>query len=411
MANYLELMNQMQDRRRVGLAEYNPTNPYDSSAYVYQNSRDIYNQSQGETLNEPFAEGYVPSDWYTPPTTEEKITKGVSNLATSQQVVKSTSTTLGKAGEKYLGGVSQTMPNPAVGVEGHVADVAVGASVPNTAVGASGPIAGVGSSGYAAIGSIAYAMANDNNPYTYDTGEAVGMGVGDAATATALTTAAGVYAPWMPIAAAAIGYLFRSKKAKKKRKQEEKILVGDDKSVKNMYAQNIIKERKKRDYYQSQAYRNTGNSPYGVEDTNIQPSNTGALTAAHGMKYKYNTGGKSIVDVHAEFTGNELIVNNQDIVEAGLKEKNYSKAAAPIRQAMRGGKITPGPETHQNNPMPVTSDGTIYAGGGPLNFKVKSGAGIYDHASDQFKTTMSDKQIAMVAEKNINKWKSNNMYS
>ena len=78
---------------------------------------------------------------------------------------------------------------------------------------------------------------------------------------------------------------------------------------------------------------------------------------------------------------------------------------------MRGGKITPGPETHKNNPMPVTSDGSIYAGGGMLPFKVGDGAGIYDHATDQFKSTMSDKQIAMVAQKNINKWKSNNMYS
>jgi len=129
------------------------------------------------------------------------------------------------------------------------------------------------------------------------------------------------------------------------------------------------------------------------------------------MKYKYNSGGKNLGNVIAEFTGNELIVNNQNIVEQGLKEKNYTKAAAPIREAMRGGKITPGPETHKNNPMPVTSDGTIYAGGGPLNFRVDNGAGIYDHATDQFKSTMSDKQIAQVAEKNIKKWKSNNMYS
>ena len=61
--------------------------------------------------------------------------------------------------------------------------------------------------------------------------------------------------------------------------------------------------------------------------------------------------------------------------------------------------------------MPVDVQGNIYAGGGPLNFKVNKGAGVYDHATDQFKSTMSDKQIAMVAKKNINKWKSNNMYA
>jgi hypothetical protein len=132
---------------------------------------------------------------------------------------------------------------------------------------------------------------------------------------------------------------------------------------------------------------------------------------ASGMKYNYNSGGVNLKNVTAEFTGNELIVNNQNTVEEGIAEKNYAKAAKPIREAMRGGRITPGPETHQNNPMPVTSDGSIYAGGGALPFKVGDGAGVYDHASDQFKTTMSDKQIAMVAEKNIKKWKSNNMYS
>ena len=77
---------------------------------------------------------------------------------------------------------------------------------------------------------------------------------------------------------------------------------------------------------------------------------------------------------------------------------------------MKGGKITPGPETHKNNPMPVDSEGNIYyEGGGKLSFKVKKGAGIYDHATDQFKPNMTDKEIAMVAKKNIAKWKSNGM--
>ena len=407
MANYLDLMNQMQDRRRAGLAEYSPTNPYGSSSYIYQDAQDIYNQSEGEALQEPFAEGYIPSELYTPPTVEEKIARGVSNISTSQTLSTVAQKTLPKIGQKYLGGVSQTMANPAVGAPGHVAGTAVGAPVANTAAGAAGPIAGMGTAGYGAIGAIAYTAANDNNPYTYGQGEAIGMGLGDAATATALSTAAGVYAPWIPIATAALGYLFRKRRAKRMKQREQEVLVANEESVQNKYTQNLIKERRKRDFYQSQSYRNTGNLPYGVQ----QPTNSGGIPAAQGMKYKYNTGGKPIGDVYAEFTGNELVVNNQDVVELGLKEKNYTKAAAPIRQAMRGGKITPGPETHKDNPMPVTSDGTIYAGGGPLNFKVKSGAGIYDHATDQFKSTMSDKQIAMVAQKNINKWKSNNMYS
>lgn len=82
-----------------------------------------------------------------------------------------------------------------------------------------------------------------------------------------------------------------------------------------------------------------------------------------------------------------------------MASKNYSRAASSIRKAMKGGKITPGPETHKGNPMPVDDKGNIYAGGGALPFKVKKGAGIYDHATDQFKTTMTDKEIAMVAQK------------
>jgi len=406
MPNYLDLMNQLQDKRRASLAEYSPTNPYTSSAYTHQYSQDLYTQSEGEVMNLPIAEGYIPSEFYTAPTMEEKLMKGVSNVATSQQLSATLKNVASGVGQKYLGGVAQTIPNPAVGAAGHVSGVKVGAPIANPAVGAAGPIAGVTPGGYGAISAIAYAAANDNNPYTYGTKEAVGMGIGDAALTTAATTAMGVYAPWMPLVAAGLGWLFRKRRAKRLKAKEDKIISGGDESIVGRYNQKLIEERKKRDYYQSLRGREKGNLPYGVS-----PSSTGALPASQGMKYKYNTGGIKIGDIQAEFTGNELIVNNQDVVESGLKEKNYSKAAAPIRQAMRSGYITPGPETHQNNPMPVTTDGTIYAGGGPLNFKVKNGAGVYDHATDQFKSTMSDKQIAMVAQKNINKWKSNNMYS
>ena len=129
--------------------------------------------------------------------------------------------------------------------------------------------------------------------------------------------------------------------------------------------------------------------------------------ANKGMKYKYDDGGE--VDVIAEFTGNELIVNDQDKLEKALANKNYAKVASSIRKAMKGGKITPGSETHGGNPMPVDSKGNIYAGGGALPFKVNKGAGIYDHATDQFKPTMTDKEIAMVAQDNINKWELNGM--
>ena len=59
--------------------------------------------------------------------------------------------------------------------------------------------------------------------------------------------------------------------------------------------------------------------------------------------------------------------------------------------------------------MPVDESGTIYTKGGKLKFKVNKGAGIYDHATDQFNPNMTDKEIAMIAKKNIVKWKSNGM--
>jgi len=119
--------------------------------------------------------------------------------------------------------------------------------------------------------------------------------------------------------------------------------------------------------------------------------------------------GGQLKNIVAEFTGNELVVNDQNEVEAGLASGDFKRAAAPIRKAMGGKMITPGKETHKSNPMPVDNTGTIYSKKGVLPFKVKKGAGIYDHATDQFKSNMDDKEIAMVAKKNINKWKKNNM--
>ena len=156
-----------------------------------------------------------------------------------------------------------------------------------------------------------------------------------------------------------------------------------------------------------QAYK-SGNWVSDKENPYIAPNVEEEIDyAAQGMKYKYADGGK--MNVVAEFTGNELIVNEQAQVEEALANGNYAAAAAPIRRAMGDKQVTPGPETHNNNPMPVDSDGNIYAAGGKLPFRVNKGAGIYDHATDQFNSKMSDKEISMVAQKNINKWQSNNM--
>lgn len=149
-----------------------------------------------------------------------------------------------------------------------------------------------------------------------------------------------------------------------------------------------------------------GNEDYVIDqqDNTEVPVTTNTPTPT-----EFAQGGRS--DIVAEFTGNELIVNNQDIVEEGLLEGNYAKAAAPIKEAINNNNITPGQETHKGNPIPVDADGNIYEAGGKLKFKVNKGAGVYDHADEQFKSGMTDKEIAMIAQQNINKWKSNNMYS
>jgi len=393
MANYLDILRQFQDANRAIDSKYTPINPYTAAAYTYKSAKDLYGQSKVSSLEGEEAKGYIPSAMYKPLTTEQKVTQGITNVSSAGTLEKKVSPLLTKIGAniptKVTGGFG-----PQGFAQGSYNKL-LGKKLTADAAGKVTGQFGLDTGGSAFIASMAYSMANDNNPYTYDSSEAIGMGIGDYMTASTAATALGFAAPWLPVAAAGLGWLFRSRKAKKLRKKESKI----QEKAKDYYTQNLMEERKKRDYFTSEQYKDKAENIYG-----------GHL-ASSGMKYKYNSGGKNLGNVIAEFTGNELIVNNQNIVEQGLKEKNYTKAAAPIREAMRGGKITPGPETHKNNPMPVTSDGTIYAGGGPLNFRVDNGAGIYDHATDQFKSTMSDKQIAQVAEKNIKKWKSNNMYS
>tara|TARA_R110000744_G_scaffold80119_7_gene157287 strand:+ start:3920 stop:5089 length:1170 start_codon:yes stop_codon:yes gene_type:complete len=389
MANYLDLMNQLQDRRRAELSEYEPQNPYDGSAYSYQSAQDMYNQGTADSLQSEAAEGYIPSDMYTPPTTADKVTSGISNVNTASSVVKSLSPTATKLGNQLVAKGATAAPPATIAAPGPV-----NAMVANPAAGMSAGASGT-------IAALAYTMANDNNPYTYKGTEAVGMGVGDYMAATTATTMLGIAAPWLPIAVAGLGYLFRSKKAKKLKAAERKIKV----EASNNYGKYMQEDRERMDLITMNKNKQTGNTVYGGATPNY------GLQANKGMKYNYNSGGVALENVTAEFTGNELIVNNQDQVEQGLKNKDYTKAAAPIREAMRSNMVTPGPETHKNNPMPVTSDGSIYAAGGQLPFKVGNGAGVYDHATDQFKSTMSDKEISMVAQKNIKKWKSNNMYS
>tara|TARA_R100001082_G_scaffold91997_1_gene58618 strand:- start:334 stop:1599 length:1266 start_codon:yes stop_codon:yes gene_type:complete len=421
MPNYLNILRQFQDRQRLENPQgYSSVNPYTSDAYIGTSAGDIYAQAQSEISQSEEASGIIPPDAYVTPTTEEKLLTGVKSLYTSKDLLKTLKkplSTLDKSiFSKMAAKTAATTAAPVIGPQTLSASTAASSTaIPYSLPSASAPasmadkVMGFGSNMPAAttapIAAIAYSLASDKNPYTYGTGEAIGTGIGDffaARTAMTLMPKLAAVAPWLPIAATALGFLFRKRRAKKKTQEYQDTIQAPETSL---YAEKMAEERRQRDAEWSARHgkgSDIGDTMYG----GFLPE-----TAAKGMKYSYNMGGTVRQDVMAEFTGNELVVNNQNVVEQGLKEGNYAKAAAPIRNAMRGGYITPGPETHANNPMPVTSDGTIYAGGGPLSFKVKSGAGIYDHATDQFKSTMSDKKIAEIAQKNINKWKSNNMYS
>ncbi len=391
MPSYVDILRQYQDRNRV-TRQYQPTNPFSSSAYMDEGATDALSQARTE---EAQINPMITSDMYTEPTNVDRAMSAYENIGRLDKITQSEG--IQNIAEKIGGQTKVNVPlnpnNPLYDVTYMYPDET--GLITNYNVPGLNPEGIINPSNTGAIAAIAYGLASDNNPYTYDTKEAIGMGIGDYMTGAKASSLLGLTsnpalmaaAPYVPLVAAGLGYLFR--KGRSRRKEKEQASAQGD--VQSRY-ENLVDEQRRRISNNQMASRgDVGNTMYGG--------------------YMYNTGGKKLNNITAEFTGNELIVNDQDIVEQGLKEGNFKKAAAPIRKAMKGGMITPGEESHKNNPMPVTSDGTIYAGGGPLKFKVGDGAGIYDHATDQFKENMSDKQIAKVAMKNIKKWKKNNMYS
>ena len=391
MPSYVDILRQYQDRNRV-TRQYQPTNPFSSSAYIDEGATDALSQArtEGAQMNP-----MITSDMYTEPTNVDRAMSAYENIGRLDKITESEG--IQNIAKKIGGQTKVNVPlnpnNPLYDVSYMYPDET--GLITNYNVPGLNPEGIINPSNTGAIAAIAYGLASDNNPYTYDTKEAIGMGIGDYMTGAKASSLLGLTsnpalmaaAPYVPLVAAGLGYLFRKGRSRRKEKEQ----ASAQGNVQDRY-ENLVDEQRRRISNDQMASRaEIGNTQFGG--------------------YMYNTGGKKLNNITAEFTGNELIVNDQDIVEQGLKEGNFKKAAAPIRKAMKGGMITPGEESHKNNPMPVTSDGTIYAGGGPLKFKVGDGAGIYDHATDQFKEDMSDKQISKVAMKNIKKWKKNNMYS
>ena len=119
----------------------------------------------------------------------------------------------------------------------------------------------------------------------------------------------------------------------------------------------------------------------------------------------YNDGGKN--EISAEFTGGESIVNanDQKKIEESIAKKDYKSAGKLVKKA----PLTPGEHSHKTNPLPVGKDGMVYNKyGNPTGLKANKGAGIYDHGA---KFEVDDEQAGRMAEKDIEKWKRNGMYS
>ena len=356
--------------------EYTPVNPYSSGAFSTQSARNIYQGTGRGTVSDIEL-------------AEQNKLEGVDNLLTKglqglqfYQVADKVSPFIQKIGSNIAGTLSKNFaPNPAAGSFNL------------------GPAA------------LLYGITRDQNPYEVSKMESLGTTGATALAAHQLSkllpatsplAAGGTSAilgvnPLVLVGGLLLGSLF-NKKAKKKaarlKKQEKERVQGiqqdiaDDREERVVAARDeMLQEQQSRDFQRrSSQYANQ-----------------------YGGNYReyMEKGGK--MDIVAEFTGNELIVNDQDALEFDIATGKNKSAANRIRKAMKGGKITPGDETHKDNPIPVTSDGTMHTKKGPMNFKVKKGAGVYDHATDQFKTDMDDDTIVKVVKKNMKKWKKNNM--
>ena len=376
--------------------DYAPVNPYSSGAYTPRSSRNIYT-GEGRNIPNPVAEA------------------SNLNLSTGENLMLR-----GAQGLQYAGIADKMSPYLKTGVSsfgqnylntaGQQQFFKVGAEIPQgyTAAGTGtlnlGPAAAV------------YGMTRNQNPYDYTSTESLGTTAstmmaanqlaGLAGYTGAATTAAGGSAilgmnPYVAIGAFLLSSLFNKKGKKAAKRRREEVKSNIEEQQQDIYSKREEQVREGREEMQSNLITQMYEDRASRYDNQYGGNYDARAYAEDGMKMDK--------DIVAEFTGNELIVNEQSDLEKALANKNYSRAASYIKKAMKGGKITPGPETHQGNPMPVDSEGNIYAGGGTLPFKATKGSGIYDHATDQFKPTMTDKEIAMVAQNNINKWESNGM--
>ena len=370
--------------------DYAPVNPYSSGSYTPRSARNIYTGEGRQTPN-PIA---AAKDLESGMTTGEKLMmRGSQGL---------TYASLAKQASPYLSQAAQYGSNLLTGAPAGTQLVtnAAGATM-SLAPGATMPAGYTATSMNLAPAFAVYGLTRDQDPYSYSSMETAG-------TVASSYLAAQQLAPYLGMGTALAGpvgiglgillSMFGKKKARKRKAQAKaKMKQYRDDMRDERYA--AVEEG--REEMQAQLSDQMARQREAMYDNQYGGNYNMRSYAEQGMKMDKN--------IVAEFTGNELVVNDQDALESDIAKGNNKSAANRIRMAMKGGKITPGPETHKNNPMPVDSEGNIYAGGSALPFKANKGAGIYDHATDQFKMDMDDDTVVKVVKKNMKKWKKNNM--
>ena len=370
--------------------DYAPVNPYSSGAYTPRSARNIYTGEGRQTPN-PIA---AAKDLESGMTTGEKLMmRGSQGL---------TYASLAKQASPYLSQAAQYGSNLLTGAPAGTQLVtnAAGATM-SLAPGATMPAGYTATSMNLAPAFAVYGLTRYQDPYSYSSMETAG-------TVASSYLAAQQLAPYLGMGTALAGpvgiglgillSMFGKKKARKRKAQAKaKMKQYRDDMRDERYA--AVEEG--REEMQAQLSDQMARQREAMYDNQYGGNYNMRSYAEQGMKMDKN--------IVAEFTGNELVVNDQDALESDIAKGNNKSAANRIRMAMKGGKITPGPETHKNNPMPVDSEGNIYAGGSALPFKANKGAGIYDHATDQFKMDMDDDTVVKVVKKNMKKWKKNNM--
>ena len=231
MPNYLNILRQFQDRQRMeSPTEYSSVNPYTSSSYIGTSAADLYAQSQAE-VSQSLSEQDIMSPEDYASISPDMAERGLSGATSAYQIHKNIKsigqglTSLDKSlfPKVTVPAATATGGAPLIGPQTLSASTAASSTtipyaLPTTTAPASivdkisGFGKGMGAGATAPLAAIAYTLASDKNPYTYGTGEAIGTGVGDfftARTAMSLMPKLAAVAPWLPIAATALGFLFR----------------------------------------------------------------------------------------------------------------------------------------------------------------------------------------------------------